>query len=186
MTKMLSAILLVLSLAAGAAGQDAAKPAPSFAGWLKNAYMTNRNNILRSAAKFPEGSYGMRPGPRMEVRTFGQILGHLANFNYLWCSQAKGEQNPAEGKDFEKLTSKSDLTKALGDAFSYCDSVYSSLTDASAQQILEVSQENGQKARVNRVSLLVLNYGHNNEHYGNLVTYMRIKNIVPASSEPTR
>jgi hypothetical protein len=106
------------------------------------------------------------------------------HFNYLWCSQAKGEKNPNEGRDLEKLPSKAELTKALGDAFAYCDGVYGSLTDASAQQVVEITQENGSKARLNRVSLLVLNYGHNNEHYGNLVTYMRIKSIVPASSEP--
>jgi len=118
------------------------------------------------------------------VRTFGQIIGHLANFNYLWCSQAKGVKNPNEGRDLEKLASKAESTKALDDAFAYCDGVYRSLTDASAQQVVEITQENGSKARLNRVSLLVLNYGHNNEHYGNLVTYMRIKSIVPASSEP--
>jgi uncharacterized damage-inducible protein DinB len=184
MTKILPAILLVLTLAASAAAQDGTQPAPSFASWLKNAYTTNRQNILRSAAKVPEEFYGMRPGPQMEVRTFGQIIGHLANFNYLWCSQAKGEKNPKEGRDLEKLPSKAELTKALGDAFAYCDGGYGSLTDASAQRVVEITQENGGKARLNRVSLLVLNYGHNNEHYGNLVTYMRIKSIVPASSEP--
>lgn len=185
MTKILFAILFVFMLSGSAAAQSGT-PSPSFASWLKNAYTTNRQNIARSAAKVPEELYGLRPGPQTEVRTFGQIIGHLANFNYLWCSQAKGEKNPSEGKDLEKLSSKADLTKALGDAFAYCDGVYGSLTDASAQQVVEITQENGSKARMNRVSLLVLNYGHNNEHYGNLVTYMRIKSIVPASSEPQK
>lgn len=184
MTEILPAIFLGLTLAASAAAQSGTQPAPSFASWLKDAYATNRQNIVRSAAKVPEEFYEMRPGPQTEVRTFGQIIGHLANFNYLWCSQAKGERNPSEGKDLEKLSSKAALTKALGDAFAYCDGVYGSLTDASAQQVVEITEENGSKARLNRVSLLVLNYGHNNEHYGNLVTYMRIKSIVPASSEP--
>lgn len=184
MTKILLAISLILTPAASAAAQGGTQAAPSFAAWLKNAYTTNRQNILRSAAKVPEEFYGMRPGPQMEVRTFGQIIGHLANFNFLWCSQAKGENNPNEGKDLEKLASKADLTKALSDAFAFCDSVYGSLTDGSAQQVVEITQENGRKARLNRVSLLVLNYGHNNEHYGNLVTYMRMKSIVPASSDP--
>lgn len=184
MTKILAAILFVFMLSGSAAAQNGTSPTPSFASWLKNAYATNRQNIVRSAAKVPEEFYGLRPGPQTEVRTFGQIVGHLANFNYLWCSQAKGEKNPNEGKDLEKLSSKAALTKALGDAFAYCDGVYDSLTDASAQQVVEITQENGSKARLNRVSLLVLNYGHNNEHYGNIVTYMRIKSIVPASSEP--
>ena len=135
---------------------------------------------MRSAQKVPEDFYGLRPGPQTEVRTFGQIVGHLANFNYLWCSQAKGEKDPNEGNDFEKVTSKAGLLKALNDAFSYCDGVYETLTDATAREMVNIIQENGRPARVVRMSLLVLNYGHNNEHYGNLVTYMRMKSIVPA------
>jgi uncharacterized damage-inducible protein DinB len=186
-SKWISAAFLALALAASAGAQT--KPqqaAPPFSAWLKNAYMSNRDNISRSAAKVPENLYGMRPGPQAEVRTFGQILGHLANFNYLWCSQAKGEKDPNQGKDLEKLTSKADLTKALDGAFAYCDSVYSSLTDASAQESIQVTQEDGKPAQVKRLTVLVLNYGHNNEHYGNLVSYMRIKSIVPASSEPQK
>jgi uncharacterized damage-inducible protein DinB len=186
-SKWISAVFLALAFAASAGAQG--KPqqaAPPFSAWLKNAYMSNRDNISRSAAKVPENLYGMRPGPQAEVRTFGQILGHVANFNYLWCSQAKGEKNPSQGKDLEKLTSKADLTKALGGAFAYCDSVYSSLTDASAQESIQVTQEDGKPAQVKRLTVLVLNYGHNNEHYGNLVSYMRIKSIVPASSEPQK
>jgi len=181
MNKLIPAAFFGLILAASASAQN--QQQPSFTAFLKNLYMGNRNEISRSAAKFPEEFYGMRPGPQMEVRTFGQLVGHLANFNYLWCSQAKNEKNPADGKDFEKLISKADLTKALNDAFAYCDSVYNSLTEASGQEIIEITQENGRKRRINRLSLLLLNYGHNEHHYGNIVTYMRMKSIVPASSE---
>jgi len=183
-SKLIPAMFFALILATGAAAQSQQPAPPSFTGFLKNMYMGDRSEITRSASKFPEEFYGLRPGPQTEVRTFGQLVGHLANFNYLWCSQAKGEKNPAEGKDFEKLTSKADLIKALNDAFTYCDPLYTSLTDASGQEVLEVTQENGNKRRINRMSLLVLNFGHNQHHYGNMVTYMRIKSIVPASSEP--
>jgi hypothetical protein len=74
--------------------------------------------------------------------------------------------------------------KALNGAFSYCDAVYDSLTDASGMEMLDITQENGQQTKSLRMALLILNYGHNNEIYGNIVTYLRIKNIVPASSEP--
>ncbi len=152
---------------------------PSFTAFLKNIFMGNRNEISAFRGRnFRSEFYGMRPGPQTEVRTFGQLVGHLANFNYLWCSQAKGEKNPGEGKDFEKLTSKADLTKTLNEAFAYCDSVYSSLTEASGQEVIEVTQEDGRKRRINRLSLLALNYGHNEHHYGNMVTYMRMKSIV--------
>jgi uncharacterized damage-inducible protein DinB len=186
MKRVFVGVLLGILLAIPAAAQTAPQPNPKdpMAAWLHNAFNNNRRNIEKSAEKVPEELYGLRPGPQMEVRAFGQILGHLANFNYLWCSQAKGEKNPGQGSDYEKLSSKALLLHALNDAFTYCDGVYSSLTDASGLEIVTVTQENGRQAQVPRMSLLVLNYGHNNDHYGNLVTYMRIKSIVPASSEP--
>ena len=175
---------IVLAIPAAAQTSQPSSPKDPMATWLHNAFNNNRRNIEKSAEKVPEEQYGLRPGPQIEVRTFGQILGHLANFNYLWCSQAKGEKNPAQGSDYEKLSSKALLLRTLNDSFTYCDAVYSSLTDASGLEIVTVTQENGRQAQVPRMSLLVLNYGHNNDHYGNLVTYMRIKGIVPASSEP--
>src|SRR5215469_18269110 len=92
--------------------------------WLKTAYTNNHNNILRSAEKMPEENYNLRPGTQQEVRTFGQQVGHVANFNFLWCSQAKGEANPNAGKNLEKLATKAELMKALNDAFAYCEPVY--------------------------------------------------------------
>lgn len=186
MEKVFVFALLGICFGIPAAAQTGQQPSPKdpMATWLHNAFTTNRKNIEKSAEKVPEELYGLRPGPQVEVRTFGQILGHLANFNYLWCSQAKGEKNPAQGSDYEKLASKALLLGALSDAFTYCDSAYTALTDASGLEIITVTQESGRQAKVPRLSLLVLNYGHNNDHYGNLVTYMRIKSIVPASSEP--
>jgi uncharacterized damage-inducible protein DinB len=152
--------------------------------WLRNAYTGNRNTIVRSAEKMPEENYGMRPGTQQEVRTFGQQVGHIANYNFLWCSQAKGEKNPNAGNNLEKLSSKAEFLKALNDAFAYCDGVYTSLTDASGTEMIDITQESGRQTRNLRMALLILNFAHNNEIYGNMVTYMRMKDIVPASSEP--
>jgi len=186
MKRVFIVMLLGIALVIPAAAQTGQQTSPKdpMATWLHNAFNTNRKNIEKSAEKVSEDLYGLRPGPQEEVRTFGQILGHLANFNYMWCSQAKGEKNPGQGSDFEKLASKDALLRALSDAFTYCDTAYAALTDASGLEVITVTQESGRKAQVPRMSLLVLNYGHNNDHYGNLVTYMRIKSIVPASSEP--
>ena len=186
MKRVFIVVLLGIMLAIPAVAQTGQQTSPKdpMATWLHNAFNTNRKNIEKSAEKVSEDLYGLRPGPQEEVRTFGQILGHLAKFNYLWCSQAKGEKNPGQGSDFEKLASKAALLRALSDAFTYCDTAYAALTDASGLEVITVTQESGRKAQVPRMSLLVLNYGHNNDHYGNLVTYMRIRSIVPASSEP--
>ena len=174
--------LLTLSAAAQSGPQPPAKDPLS--AWLRRAYAVGRNDITRAAEKMPEEYYGLRPGAQAEVRTFGQLVGHLANFNYLWCSDAKGEKNPNQENDFEKLTAKSDLIKVLGSALTYCDAVYSRLTDASAMDVMPVITESGRKGQVLRIGRLIQNHAHNNEHYGNMVTYLRMKNIVPPSSEP--
>jgi uncharacterized damage-inducible protein DinB len=150
---------------------------------LRNLYMGNRNNIVRTAEKMPEENYGMRPGAQTEVRTFGQQVTHVATYNFLWCSQAKGEKNPSP-PDLDKLTSKAEIMKVLNDAFTYCDSAYAALTDASGAETIDVTQENGRQTRSLRMQLLTLNYGHNNEIYGSMVVYLRMKNIVPPASEP--
>jgi uncharacterized damage-inducible protein DinB len=167
-----------------ALAQTGQPPANPLSTWLRGAYMGNRNNILRSAEKMPEEFYGLRPGAQEEVRTFGQQLGHLANYNYLWCSQAKGEKNPNAGRNLEKLTTKAEFTKALTDAFAYCEGVYTALTDASGTETIEITQESGRQTSSLRMALLILNYGHNNEIYGSIVTSMRMKSIVPPASEP--
>jgi uncharacterized damage-inducible protein DinB len=188
MRKVIVSVLFGCLLVIPAAAQTGQKdsPADPASSWLRNIYKGNRNNIARAAEKMPEEFYGLRPGPQMEVRTYGQIIGHLANFNYMWCAQAKGEKDPNQGNDFEKLTKKADLLKAINSALTYCDGVYAALTDASGMQMVDVTQENGRQQRVLRMSLLNLNVFHNNEHYGNIVTYLRIKSIVPPSSEPAQ
>jgi hypothetical protein len=180
----LSVILLlsVLTISASAQAPPPAQPNPLSA-WLRNAYMGNRNNIVRSADKMPEENYGMRPGAQQEVRTFGQQVSHVAFYNFLWCSQAKGEKNPNPG-NLDKLTSKADIMKVLNDAFTYCDGVYGALTDASGAEVVDITQENGRQTRSLRMGLLTLNYGHNNEIYGSMVVYLRMKNLVPPASEP--
>ena len=180
--EMNKCLVIVLSLlAAPAFAQNNDNPVSTF---LRNVYTGNHNNILRSAEKMPEENYGLRPGTQQEVRTFGQQLGHVANYNFLWCSQAKGEKNPNAGVNLEKLTTKPEFIKALNDAFAYCDPVYAALTDASGAQMVDITQENGRQTRNARMALLILNYGHNNEIYGNIVTSLRMKDIVPPASEP--
>lgn len=177
--------VIVSLLAIPAAGQPSqASSSNPLSTWLHDAYQRNRNTIVRTAEKMPEENYGMRPGDQPEVRTFGQQVGHVANFNFLWCSQAKGEANPNAGKNLEKLATKAEFMKALNDAFAYCEPVYSSLTDASGAETIDITQENGRQTKNLRMALLILNYGHNNEIYGSMVTYLRIKNLVPPASEP--
>ena len=184
----MKAVCKMVGCAAGvvlaASGAFAQQPANPLAAGLKQLYTGNRNNIVRTAEKMPEENYGMRPGSQQEVRTFGQQVGHVARYNFLWCSQAKGEKNPAADRNPETLATKAELIKALNDAFTYCDEAYSSLTDTSGAELIDITQESGRQAHVLRMFLLTLNYGHNNEIYGSMVTYLRQKDIVPPASEP--
>jgi uncharacterized damage-inducible protein DinB len=143
--------------------------------WNKIAYARVKGILARSAEKMPEENYGFKPVDT--VRSYGQIVGHLADAQYLFCSLALGEKNP--GPDIEHTkTSKADLIAALNTAFAYCDKAYDSMTDASAVQTIKLFGNDAP-----RLAALNVNNMHNMEHYGNLVTYMRMKRIVPPSSE---
>jgi len=142
----------------------------------KFAYGRVKDILLRSAEKVPEENYNFKPTEA--VRSFGQIVGHVADAQYLFCSIALGEKNPAP-KIEQSKTSKADLIAALKDAFAYCDKAYDGMTDASATEMVKLFGGDTPK-----LGVLTVNNMHNMEHYGNLVTYMRLKNIVPPTSEP--
>ena len=73
--------------------------------------------IERAADKMPEEEYAFKPDPA--VRSFGQILGHIADADYLFCSTALGEKSPSPGVEKTKNT-KAELTTELHDSFAYC------------------------------------------------------------------
>lgn len=140
----------------------------------KRIYEMVKGYLTRAAEGMPEENYAFRPTP--EVRTFGQIVGHVADAQYLFCSAALGEKNPAPGIEKSKTT-KADLVQALKDGFAYCDKAYNGLSDAHAADIVKFFGRDSAK-----LSVLAFNNAHNDEHYGNIVTYMRIKGLVPPSS----
>src|SRR5579863_10228189 len=143
--------------------------------WNKIAYARLKNILSRSAEKMPEENYSFKPVDT--VRSYGQIIGHLADGQYLFCAVASGEKNP-DLKIEKTKTSKADLIAALKEGFAYCDKVYDSMTDTAATQTAKFFGND-----IPKYAVLSLNVGHNMEHYGNLVTYMRIKGIVPPTSE---
>jgi uncharacterized damage-inducible protein DinB len=132
--------------------------------------------IERAAEKMPEEEYAFKPDPAS--RSFGQILGHIADADYLFCSTVLGETSPSPGIEKSKTT-KAELRAALHDAFTYCNRAYDALTDAGANETVKAF---GQER--NKLGALWFNASHNLEHYGNLVVYLRLKGIVPPSSDP--
>jgi uncharacterized damage-inducible protein DinB len=139
-------------------------------------YWGGKAVMLRTAEQVPEEYYGFKPTDA--VRSFGQILGHVADAQYYFCSIARGEKNPLPNIEKTK-SSKADLIAALKDAFTYCDKAYEGMTDSSGSEMVMLMGFNMPK-----LGVLIGNNQHISEHYGNLVTYMRLKNIVPPSSDP--
>jgi uncharacterized damage-inducible protein DinB len=167
-------VLICLFLVAPVAVWSQQNPLSAF---TKRVYGYQKDILLRSAEKMPEENYSFRPVDT--VRTYGQIIGHLADAQYLFCSKVLDEKNP-EPKIEQTKTSKEDLIAALKTAFVYCDKAYDGMTDPSGSQIVKMFGTD-----TPRLGVLDFNNVHNMEHYGNLVTYMRIKGIVPPSSEQT-
>jgi uncharacterized damage-inducible protein DinB len=168
-------LIVVLGLIPGAALAQQAPMAPSGSmAAVKMLYQQSKGWIVKSAEQMPEENYSYKPTP--EVRSFGQLIGHLANSQYEFCVPAKGEASPNK-TDFEKTTAKADLVAALKDAFAYCDPLYD-MPDAQAAEQIDFF---GRKS--SRLFVLMFNVTHNNEHYGNIVTYMRLKGMVPPSSQ---
>jgi uncharacterized damage-inducible protein DinB len=177
------ALSVVLMLTAAAFAQsDAQKSSEKpkneenpFSTFNKHAYARVSDILLRSAEKMPEENYTFKPTDA--VRSYGQIIGHVADAQYLFCSKALGEKNP-DLKIEQTTTSKAGLIAALKDAVAYCNKAYDGMTDASGAQTVPLFGGDTPK-----LDVLTVNNMHNMEHYGNLVTYMRIKGIVPPTSE---
>jgi uncharacterized damage-inducible protein DinB len=133
-----------------------------------------RDLVMATATDTPADLYGYQPTD--EVRTLGQILGHIGNASFMFCSTVLGDDSPAQG-NLEEAESKDALVAGLTSAFEYCDRAYSEPSPADLTASVDLFGMGGTKMWV-----LIFNATHNWEHYGNLVTYMRLNDIVPPSS----
>jgi hypothetical protein len=144
-----------------------------FSADTKQSYTGIKGTLTKAADKMPEANYSFKTVP--EVRSYGEIIGHIADIQVMLCGLVKGEQKGAvsTGK-----TSKADLMAALKESFDYCDGVYNSMTDAvGAQKVKMFGRE------LTKLGVLNFNVSHDNEMYGTAVAYLRMKGIVPPSSE---
>jgi uncharacterized damage-inducible protein DinB len=169
-----SLVLLLIATPLLAQQQQAADPARVAVAAARSNWIAAHNYIVRSAEQMSEADFAFKPVST--VRTFGQIVGHVADDEMGWCAQILGE--PMKQTGFEKtLTTKADLVKAIKDAGAYCEKAYA-MTDAQAAGMATIW--NSQQPKIKG---LMDNATHDWEHYGNIVTYMRIKGLVPPSSQ---
>lgn len=141
---------------------------------MRGLYETVRGYITAAAEQMPEADYAFKPTP--EVRSFGQLLGHVANAGYAFCAGATGEQGPTVA-DAEKLASKAEIVAALHASFAFCDKAHQMDPMKGGEAVDFFGQQH------TRLSVLAFNMGHDFEHYGNMVTYLRLKGMVPPSSQ---
>jgi hypothetical protein len=170
----------VLTLAAAVFAQSPApapQQAPSLTTEVQNMFNTLKGNITKSAEQFPEDKYTWQPTP--QVRSWARLIAHISDDNNGACAVIIGEQRPARwdtedtpNSAANKMT-KADLVKALGESFARCDKAFTVVTDAN------MMERNGNRSKI---GTLIYDTSHINEHYGNLVTYMRLNNMVPPSS----
>jgi len=176
---------LTLAGASLIAGEGADAPRGPMSDALRRFYEDARGNILAASASMPDEQFRYRPA--QGVRTFGELLGHIADGQYAFCSAVRGEPNPIPvdptlkqiHKDsIEKSkTSSGDLRRAAREAFAYCDSVFATATDRSLPDRVKLLNNETSKAGV-----LTLSIYHLSQHYGNLVVYMRARGVVPPSA----
>jgi uncharacterized damage-inducible protein DinB len=149
----------------------------SLASSARAMHATIRRDLSEAADAMPPEEFAFKPTP--QVRSFGELVGHVANANFFFCAQAKGEKSPATA-NYEKAADKAAILKGLNDSLAYCDGAYTATTDANFQEPVQMMGPGAGKTA--RGMLLMFNTTHNNEHYGNLIVYLRLKGHVPPST----
>jgi uncharacterized damage-inducible protein DinB len=147
----------------------------SVAEQLREQWTSSRRQMVRIAEAMPADKYSYQPTP--EVRSFGEILAHVAGEGLMEMEAVGGVAQPGSPERFSSLRGRAEILRALSEYFDYGATVLARMTD---QQALElVSLRSSQSPRW---LIVMQTIGHNKEHYGNLVTYLRLNGIVPPAS----
>jgi len=133
-------------------------------------------NVNQSADELSESMYAYRPTP--DVRSFGELLAHIAGSQKMYCAMALGDKVPDEADVEKTAKTKAAIVAALKASNTYCERAYA-LSDDKVQAPVDIFGEQHP-----RFYALIANASHDGEHYGNIVTYMRLNKLVPPSSRP--
>lgn len=165
--------------AVSAQSMPQAGPARAIVEGLSGLLTNMETTVMATAESVPDSLYAYRA--TSEVRTFGQILAHIADSQKALCEGTHGN-NVNLTDTFEKTaTTRPAIIAALKETFAGCRQVLAGMTDAEAARAVPFGKNSSPKA-----TILAFTISHTNEHYGNLVTYMRLNSIVPPSSRPAR
>ena len=138
----------------------------------KQTYDVVKNNLIQMAEVMPEENYSFKPTP--DIRTFGQMVAHVADVQARLCSAASGQP---KSLDAASKTSKADLVAALKESSAMCDAAWDSLSETTAHDMIKLGP-----AERSKLGALEYNSVHSNEEYGYMAVYLRLKGIVPPST----
>jgi uncharacterized damage-inducible protein DinB len=190
--RLLAAVLLLSGLAAAQAAKPAAKAKPktTFVSVLNDNLASVEHEFVDAADAMPADKYNFAPtnGDFKGVRTFGEQVRHVAAANYIIAAAILGEAKPPVDTAGESgpasMTSKADIMKYLRDSFAYMHKAYGSITDE--QKGLEMTKNPFGPNQVTKLSLVLEQAGHPFDHYGQMVEYLRMNNIIPPASRPRK
>ena len=175
MTRLLFALALVLCASPRGAAQIPAGVQVGLVPYLQAGFGGLRSSVVSAASKMPDGDFSFRPSAMPEVRTFAQVLAHLAESQFRTCASLRAEPNPMAGRSLEKeLTTKAAVLEALGQSFDFCDVALGRLSESTAAEFVKVGR--GEAARAAVITGLL---AHGSEMYGISTVYLRSKNIAP-------
>ncbi|HTL05402.1 MAG TPA: DinB family protein [Gemmatimonadales bacterium] len=169
-------LILLTALSRGSVAQTAPATQPNAVATLRELWMIQSNYVLQTAEAVPESLYSFRPVK--SVRSFGELFGHVAGSQNNMCGVALGEPERNEDEVEKSRSSKADLVAALRASNTFCERAYAQTDRAVEGKATLFGRER------TRLAILGLNATHDAEHYGNLVTYLRINGMVPPSSRP--
>jgi hypothetical protein len=169
-----SPIVVILAVTVAGAALRAQTTYP-FIAELKQNYTIVKNNHIRMAEKMPEEHYGFKPVA--EIRSFGESVAHVADLQARSCSLVTGELKKV---DAATKSTKADLIAALKESYAACDAAFDTLHDAGASQMVRLGQSARERSKLGLLAGMI---SHSNEQYGYMAVYLRLKGIVPPSSE---
>jgi uncharacterized damage-inducible protein DinB len=139
-------------------------------------YEAVKRNVSAMVEKMPEEHFTFKPVP--EMRSFGESVAHVADAQARNCNLVSGAGSKT--LDADKKKTKAELLAALKESFAICDGAFAALTDAQANEMVKMGQAGFQ---LTKLSLLVSMISHSNEQHGYMAVYLRLKGIVPPSTE---
>jgi hypothetical protein len=142
----------------------------------QGSYARIKPNILKAADKMPAADYSYKPTP--DIRTFARVVNHVTEAQLHICGAANGADASTLPKVPTETADKAAIVDALKASFAECDKAYAGLTDANMSEMLQAGP-----AKRSRLGLLYGNIAHDNEQYATLSLYLRLKGLVPPSSE---